>query len=78
MLRQKEKESQGTSLIRRISTQSLGKFIIPVVAMTEQEKIGKIYIETMRLQGKLREEADLLEQFTHQIIEETLMEKRLK
>lgn len=75
VLRQKERELQGNGPIRRISTKSLGEFIIPIVAMAEQEKIGKIYLETLRLQAKLREESSLLEQFTNQIIEETLRRK---
>ena len=76
VLRQKERESQGNGPIRRISTKSLGEFTIPIIEMSEQEKIGKIYLETLRLQAKLREESSLIEQLTNQIIEETLREKR--
>lgn len=75
ILRQKERELQGNGVIRRISTKSLGKFMIPIVALEEQEKIGKIYMEILNAQAKLRKESNLLEQFTNQIIEGRLRGK---
>lgn len=70
--RQKERELQGTGPILRIPLRALEEIAIPVVPLKEQEKIGKIYIETMKLQSKLNKYSDLIGQFTNLIIEETL------
>lgn len=72
--RQKEKEMQGTGPIYRIPLKALGEIIIPVISMEEQKKIGKIYMETLKLQSKLSEYSILMEQFTSGIIEESLKE----
>lgn len=70
--RQKERESQGNGLVLRIPLRSLGEIIVPVVPLEEQKKIGAIYSETLKLQSKLNQYADLIGQFTSSIIEETL------
>lgn len=70
--RQKERELQGTGPVLRIPLSALGEITIPVVLLEEQKKIGKVYIETMKLQNKLSKYSDLIEQFTNSIIEETL------
>lgn len=72
--RQKERELQGTGPILKIPLRALGEITIPVVPLEEQKKIGKIYIETMKLQSKLNKYSDLIEQFTNSVIEETLKE----
>lgn len=72
--RQKERELQGTGPILKIPLRALGDITIPVVSLEEQKKIGKIYIETMKLQSKLNKYSDLIEQFTNSVIEETLKE----
>ncbi|WP_243446807.1 restriction endonuclease subunit S [Clostridium botulinum] len=70
--RQKERELQGTGPVLRIPLRSLGEITIPVVPLEEQKKIGKIYIETIKLQSSLNKYSDLIEQFTNSIIEEAL------
>lgn len=70
--RQKERELQGSGPILKIPLRALGEITIPIVAIEEQKNIGKIYIETMKLQSKLNKYSDLIEQFTNSIIEETL------
>lgn len=70
--RQKERELQGNGPVLRIPLRSLGEIIVPVVPLEEQKKIGAIYSETLKLQSKLNLYADLIEQFTSSIIEETL------
>lgn len=70
--RQKERELQGSGPVLRIPLRALGEITIPVVAIEEQRKIGKIYIETMKLQSKLNRYSGLIEQLTNSIIEETL------
>lgn len=70
--RQKERGLQGTGPVLKIPLRALGEITIPVVPIEEQKKIGKIYIETMKLQSKLNKYSQLIEQFTNTIIEETL------
>ena len=70
--RQKERELQGTGAVLRIPLRALGEITIPVVTLEEQKKIGKIYIERIKLQSKLNKYSDLIEQFTNSIIEEAL------
>ncbi len=70
--RQKERESQGNGHVLRIPLRALGEIIVPVVPLEEQKKIGAIYSETLKLQSKLNQYADLIGQFTSSIIEETL------
>ncbi|WP_395894061.1 restriction endonuclease subunit S [Bacillus safensis subsp. safensis] len=69
---QKERGSQGSGPILRIPLRVLGEMIVPVVPIEEQKKIGTIYVETMKLQNKLSQYADLIGQFTSSVIEETL------
>ncbi|WP_342416700.1 restriction endonuclease subunit S [Paenibacillus sp. FSL R10-2782] len=73
--RQKERELQGSGPVLRIPLRALGEIIVPVVPIEEQKKIGAIYAETLKLQSKLNKYADLIEQFTSSIIEETLKGK---
>lgn len=70
--RQKERELQGVGPVLRIPLRSLGEITVPVVPLEEQKKIGAIYSETLKLQSKLHQYADLIGQFTSSIIEETL------
>jgi restriction endonuclease S subunit len=70
--RQKERELQGSGPVRRIPLRALGEIIVPVAPIEEQKKIGTIYIETLKLQNKLNQYADLIGEFTSSIIEETL------
>ncbi len=72
--RQKERELQGTGAVLRIPLRAIAEITIPVVPLKEQKKIGKIYIEKMKLQSKLNKYSDLIEQFTNSIIEESLKE----
>lgn len=73
--RQKERELQGSGPVLRIPLRALGEIIVPVVPLEEQKKIGAIYAETLKVQSKLNKYADLIEQFTSSIIEETLKGK---
>ena len=69
---QKERELQGTGAVLRIPLRALGEITIPVATLEKQKKIGKIYIERIKLQSKLNKYSDLIEQFTNSIIEEAL------
>ncbi len=70
--RQKERELQGTGAVLRIPLRAIDEITIPVVSLKEQKKIGKIYIETIKLQSELNKYSALIQQFTNSIIEETL------
>lgn len=71
---QKERSLQGIGPILRIPLNALSEITIPIVPLEEQKKIGKIYIETMKLQSKLNKYSQLIEQFASSIIEESLKE----
>ncbi|MFC4409012.1 restriction endonuclease subunit S [Chungangia koreensis] len=73
--RQKERELQGSGPALRIPLRALGEIVVPVVPLKEQKKIGAIYAETLKLQSNLKKYADLIEQFTGSIIEESLKGK---
>jgi restriction endonuclease S subunit len=73
--RQKERELQGIGPVLRIPLRALGEMIVPVVPLEEQQKIGAIYAETLKLQSKLNKYGELIEQFTSSIIEENLKGK---
>lgn len=73
--RQKERELQGSGPVLKIPLRALGEIIVPLVSMEEQKKIGAIYVETIKLQNKLNEYSNLLEQFTNAVLEENLKEE---
>ena len=70
--RQKERELQGTGSILRIPIKALNQIVIPIVSLEEQQKIGKIYTETLRIQSKLNRCAELMEQLVGAVLEENL------
>uniref|UniRef100_UPI0025BA97E9 restriction endonuclease subunit S n=1 Tax=Enterococcus sp. TaxID=35783 RepID=UPI0025BA97E9 len=72
--RQKERELQGTGPVRKLTKRSLENLEVPVVTLVEQQKIGAIYVETLKLQSKLTTYASMLEQFAGQVIEKSLEE----
>lgn len=70
--RQKERKLQGSGPILRIPIKTLEDLDIPLIPLKEQEKIGKIYSEVLKLQGKLNRYSDLVEKMTHSILEESV------
>ena len=72
---QKERELQGNGSVRRIPINALERITIPIVSLEEQKRIGAIYTETLKIQSKLSKYAELIEQFTTSIIEESLKEE---
>lgn len=70
--RQKERELQGTGSILRIPIKALNQIVIPIVSLEEQQKIGKIYTETLKIQSKLNRCAELMEQLVGAVLEENL------
>ena len=72
--RQKERELQGTGPVRKLTKRSLENLEVPVVTLVEQQKIGAIYVDTLKLQSKLTTYASMLEQFAGQVIEKSLEE----
>ncbi|AXN65374.1 MAG: restriction endonuclease subunit S [Enterococcus viikkiensis] len=67
--RQKEKEMQGTGVIQKIPLKALGNIKIPLLPIVEQQKIGNIYIETLRLQSELSQFSRTLEEFSYSLLE---------
>lgn len=74
--RQKERELQGTGLIRRIPMKALVNITIPIIDLEKQKKIGRIYSESLRLKSSLERYAELTEHFIHLLLEENLKEKK--
>lgn len=72
VMKQKERELQGSGTVLRIPVRALGEFIIPIVPLEEQQRIGAIYAETLKLQSQLKKYANLIEQFTTSVLEQTL------
>ena len=70
--RQKESKLQGSGPILRIPIKTLEELDIPLMPMEEQEKVGKIYSEVLKLQGKLSSYSDLVEKITNSILEESI------
>lgn len=70
--RQKERGSQGSGVVQRIPLRALGEILIPFVPLADQQKIGAIYTERLKLQNNLNKYSALIEQFTSSIIEENL------
>ena len=77
--RQKERELQGNGPILRIPIKSLKKLEIPVISLEKQAKIGRAYIETLKLQAKLNTYGKLVGEFTERILEKSIVkEKKMK
>lgn len=76
--RQKERKLQGSGSILRIPIRTLEELYIPVISLQEQKRIGSIYSEVLKLQGKLNAYADLMEQFTNTILEESIKGGKFK
>lgn len=72
--RQKERELQGIGPVLRLTRQSLEQFIFPFVPYEEQKKLGKIYIESLKIQGQMNRYASLMKYFIDSILEENLRE----
>ncbi|MBZ2406445.1 restriction endonuclease subunit S [Liquorilactobacillus hordei] len=70
--RQKNRGLQGTGPVLRLTKQALEQLSIPLVPIEEQREIGKIYIESLKLQSKLSTYIQLLEQFTSSMLEKNL------
>lgn len=74
--RQKERELQGNGPILRIPIKSLKKLEIPVISLEKQAKIGRAYIETLKLQAKLNTYGKLVGEFTERILEESIVKEK--
>lgn len=72
--RQKEREVQG-NMVTRIPIRALYELAVPLPPITEQRKIGQIYNETRKIQAKLSQYSNLLEELTTSLLEENLKEQ---
>lgn len=69
--KQKAREAQGNTILK-ITIKAMEQLLIPLVPITEQNKIGLVYVTTLTLQGQLTQYAKLLQQFTNIILTENL------
>lgn len=73
---QKMRELQGNGPILRIPVKSLEKLEIPVVSLEKQAKIGRAYVESLKLQAKLNTYGKLIEKFTEQVLGESIVKEK--
>lgn len=76
VLRQKDRESQGNGATLRLPIKALNQLIIPIVSSDVQQTIGAIYSEALKLQSQLKKYSGLLDNFSTQMIEASLQEKK--
>ena len=67
--KQKVRDIQMNGIIQRITVQSIYEMRIPILDIEEQKKIGKVYVETLKLQNKLASYSALLEKLSFAILE---------
>ena len=72
--RQIERERQGMILLK-LPLISLYEIDIPMIPLEEQEKIGKIYIESIKLKNKIKKYSDLLEDATMHLLSMKVRDK---
>lgn len=69
--KQKEREKMGLT-IQRIPIRALNDIVIPLPNIEKQKQIGGIYIESLKLQMALKRKANLLNQFTNEMLEKNM------
>lgn len=52
------------------------KLEIPVVSLEKQVKIGRAYVESLKLQAKLITYGKLIEKFTEQVLGESIVKEK--
>lgn len=70
--RQKERESQGSGSVLRLTLTSISRMIIPYPPFDKQRRIGESYLEMLNIQKHLRKYTTLIEQLTLTIMEDNL------
>ena len=72
----KERELQGKWSYFTDSYQIFEKLEIPVISLEKQAKIGRAYIETLKLQAKLNTYGKLVGEFTERILEKSIVKEK--
>lgn len=70
--KQKVQQLQGTGSTVRITNRALEHFVIPVIPLVEQQKMGLAYAKVVELQSNLTVYGSLLEDLTKSILKKNL------
>ncbi|HIW88710.1 MAG TPA: restriction endonuclease subunit S [Candidatus Ligilactobacillus excrementipullorum] len=70
--KQKAQQLQGTGTTVRITSKALEHFVIPVIPLAEQQKMGLAYTKVIELQSNLTVYGSLLEDLTKSILKKNL------
>jgi len=74
VLKQINRNKEGSSAIKRLSRKALGEIEVNVVSEEDQQKIGQIYLDMRKLKANMIEEANTLEQLTNKKLYEKIEE----
>lgn len=75
LAKQKERELQGIAGVQRIPVSAYESMLLPIVSKEEQQKIGKVYIETKKVKQQLQHYAKTIEDFSFSIIDQQIEKK---
>lgn len=70
--KQKVQQLQGTGTTVRITSKALEHFVIPVIPLAEQQKMGLAYTKVIELQSNLTLYGSLLEDLTKSMLKDNL------
>lgn len=70
--KQKAQQLQGTGTTVRITSKALEHFVIPVIPLAEQQKMGLAYTKVIELQSNLTLYGSLLEDLTKSMLKDNL------
>lgn len=73
--REKVKGAQGTTTVAKLTVKALEEIIIPYLPLAQQQKIGAVYLETLKLQNNLAKYGELLQQFSERIMAAAVKEE---
>ncbi|MGM0183506.1 hypothetical protein IGK74_002472 [Enterococcus sp. AZ150] len=65
-----ELQLQGNTVVKRIPISAYNAMNLPIVSTEEQQRIGKIYIETKKVKQHLQDYAETIEDFSFSMIEQ--------
>lgn len=69
--RQKSREAQGIKEhIQRLTQKGILDLLVPILPLTEQVKIGKVYVESLKLQMLIERKKSLLGKLVEQVLED--------
>jgi len=72
LAKQKERELQGIAGVQRIPIHAYDSMVVPILPTEEQQRIGKIYVETKRVRQNIERYAKTIEEFSFSMINQQL------